>query len=66
MERRLVTAGRDGQLPSGAARPRVSGFSPHVHMSGAASLCSHILLCRETEDCQDPEALQVMWESQAG
>lgn len=24
------------------------------------------LLCRENKDCPDPEALQVLWESQAG
>lgn len=66
MEWGLVTAGREGELPSGAAHPRVSGFSPRVHMPGPASIRSRILLCRETEDCQDPEALQVMRESQAG
>lgn len=37
---------------------------------GSVCICSCIflplaLLCRETKDCQDHEALQVLWESQA-
>lgn len=39
----------------------------HAWLSSSCTLFLCLsLLCRENKDCQDPEALQVLWESQAG
>ena len=47
-------------LPSGAAHLYFLLLHTCLHMFLHLSL-----FCRETKDCQVPEALQVLWESQA-
>lgn len=65
MEQGSVTAGREGEC---CCHPGQLTQLSSLCTSACTCLCMFLclaLLCRETKDCQDLEALQVLWESQA-